>query len=117
MTAFPGGGTALDRVGGLAAFRARVSLVWRPGVRLRIEVAETYGGVWHLYLVDRDRGLGEIVELSTVSIARSTAVREAQEELMLDDQEELGVILGEIVAALEAAAIPELEKRAMDGDR
>jgi hypothetical protein len=112
MTAVPGPGTALDRIGGrlrLAGFAEEFR-----GHRIEIGLADSPR---HYVLAIFDQAGAILVELRSVEIARSSAVAADQLRLMVDDMRELRGVLREILAEREEASIPELEKRALDGDR
>jgi hypothetical protein len=110
MTAFPGAGTALDRIGGRLALRN--ALEEYPETHLEVGDSPSH---FHLFLVDED---GRVrTELRSVKIATSRAVQNDQLTLLREDMVALEPLVAEIRAELEEESIPELERHALDGDR
>ena len=106
MTAFPGAGTALDRIGGRLVLET--ALEEYPGTHLEVGDSPSH---YHLLLVDGD---GRVrTELRSVKASASAAIREDQLRLLRDDLLELAPLVEEIRVALE----PESVQRAMDGNR
>lgn len=114
MTAYPGPGSAVDRVGG----RSELEAIVREHVGAR--------GTWdlgidstlyhyHLNLTDGDGRL--LAELRSVRTAVSAAVRDDQLSLLEDDRRELEPVIRAIVDALLEESTPPLERAAMEGDR
>jgi len=120
------GGTALDRAGG--------------ALRLVSIADELVGRTWSLRILDTGATLRLVVEhypegtdpdaieagvaagmkeieIREVQLARSAAVRTDQEALVVDDRRELEPILRSAVDQRTYARLPELEKRAINGDR
>lgn len=114
MTAFPGAGDAVDRVGGRLALETIVREKVGATGSVDLEVEESS----RLFSLNLTTGDGRfLAELRTVEVARSNALRSDQMDLLASDIRELRRVIAEIVAQLAEEAIPELEKRALDGDR
>lgn len=118
--------TAVDRAGGIARLAliadSLVGKVWETSV---FETPSSLRLVVYAYpegtdVDDIDAGIAEgreEVELATVILSSSEAVRGDQRTLAADDRAELDHILEAEVTRRTYARLPELEKRAMEGDR
>lgn len=113
MTAFPGAGDAVDRIGGRTVLEGHLREL-RPGQAVEVGVEDTPRH-YVLGLFDGDGKL--LVELRSCQIATSRAVSSEQLDLMVGDMKELRRVVAEILSELEEDRIPESEKRALDGDR
>jgi hypothetical protein len=117
MTAFPGAGSALDRVGGQTTLVAALEVRPYPRTGLTLAAVEELGTprrFFSLALVDEDgRAVGT---LRTVEAARASAIRDDQLRLLEDDAVELTPLLRSLAAELDGQEEPLLE-RLLDGDR
>lgn len=116
MTAFPGSGTALDRVGGRLALEAVLrDKVGPGGVDPDLGVEESPR---HFSIILSEGSTGQVLaELRSVEVARSNAIRTDQLDLLAADVAELRPIVAELLEKIREDAIPEGERRAMDGNR
>lgn len=112
MTAFPGAGDAVDRVGGRLVLETALRELVGKEVEVGVEDTPSH---YVLGLFDGDGKL--LRELRSCQISTSRAVSSEQLDLMVDDMKTLRPIVVELLERLTFEALPESEKRALDGDR
>jgi hypothetical protein len=111
---FTAGGTAIDRVGGLLRLRGIAEKLVDRDWSLEIVEASGPRPVFALVVVRDGRPYETLRE---IPVARSAAVRDDSLALLREDEASLFPILRAAVAQAAEKTIPELERRALDGDR